>query len=189
MRASLGKGDWLIGITGQDLQGRIKRPVSERRILYVMKIDKRRDLDTYYHEYPKKRPKPSGTPIEMAGDAFYRLQNGSLEHIETDNHNWREVIIQDVKGDLVFISKTFWYFGNNCRQFPEEKWAETLFNTFQKSALGLRYVRGGSGLQWNEDDIVQFLTWLPSTRGILGNPIDMDNGDSPSVCSSSCGQK
>jgi len=190
MRARLGTGDWIMGLTGTRLQQKIGQAASDRRVVYVMRIDGCMDLDTYYQQHPEKRPKKSGSPIQIAGDAFYRKNsNGNLHHTkETEDHIGEEIEAQDIKGNRVFMGKTFWYFGSQCRALSGGKWSETLIENFNHCARSIRYVRGGSGLQWTENDIKQFLSWIPDKPGIYENPIDWNMSSESNKSSCGCGR-
>ncbi len=175
MRANLGSGDYLVGMSSRTLMHR--HGWYEPRILYAMKIDSVLDLDDYYAKYPAKRGDSNGSSIEQVGDAIYKKNDsGDLEHIkESEEHLGLEE--QDINGNRVFIGKTYWHFGAKITSLPDGNWAQILSHSFR----GIRYIyntQNRSNSRWSDADLEQFLGWLNRyPKGIIGMPVDMTSVD------------
>ncbi|MBU2806904.1 hypothetical protein HF285_01040 [Acidithiobacillus ferrooxidans F221] len=171
MRARLSSGDYIIGTASDQISKR--HGWDTRRVVYVMMVDKVMDLDIYYHEHPEKRGNSSGSEIDKVGDAIYRNDdNGVLYHVpESEEHLGLEH--QDIRGNRVFLGRTFWHFGSKSPTLPDENWAHTIPHSFR----GIRYIYDTETPQnrtWSDAEHDKFLAWLKNfEKGLIGMPADM----------------
>ena len=155
MNAGLERGDWLIGNSDR---------ADGNRLVYAMCISEVLDMDDYFHDarFQSKKPNQSGTPDEQCGDNFYFKENGHWQRLPSHFHNAPEAFKKDLgkhlTGRPVFVSKRFYYFGENPVVIP--------------SRLE-RVVRKVQGIQYTEGHLADdFMTWLEAnyTPGIHGSP-------------------
>lgn len=191
VRAKLEKDDWIIGIAGAELQGRMGAQKDQRRLVYAMKIDKCLKLGEYYDsaDYKLKIPKLKGSKEVMCGDNFYRLADGKLEHTrQTREHEGLQE--QDSKGDRVFIGKTFYYFGSSAPEIPQTKqWGEKLVRQLKRRSVGITYIQGGSIKNpWEENDFREFSDFLHENNlNHIPPPIDFERWKSEPEEQPTCG--
>lgn len=163
MRAHLQRGDWVVGVAGKALRERTGRP-DQWRLVYAMKIRECITLGEYFESplYEAKKPKWNGLSEDMCGDNFYAqnpAEGGRLSHTgATEEHKGIED--QDCGGNRVFIGDEYYYFGSLAPVLPTDAWGEKLKSRFKKSSVGLRYMLGGSGVQWSNTDFLRFLSFL-----------------------------
>lgn len=181
MRARLTTGDWIVGVAGKSLRERIGRS-DQWRLVYAMKIREVLTLKEYFESpsYQFKKPKWNGVSAEMCGDNFYApcLKRGNgLRHTgATEEHKGLEE--KDCRGNRVFIGAESYYFGSLAPEFPSEIWGKKLRTKFENSAVGLRYMRGGSGDQWTDNDLKRFITFLEEGKvETCPVPINFDHWD------------
>ncbi|MBU1215708.1 MAG: hypothetical protein KKA63_10765 [Gammaproteobacteria bacterium] len=185
LNANLGNGDYIVGVAGAEIRSRLNTP-NEWRLIYAMQIDKRITLDEYYRSsvYKSKIPKRSGPREVMCGDNFYKLSGEELVHTgESTDHDWREAIEKDCKGNRVFIGKGFLYFGKDAEPFPETDWATKLKNQLTYKPRGVSYIFGGRGRHlWTIDDLKSFKLFFSCHASPIpkNNPVDFDNWKSES---------
>ena len=194
MRANLGFDDWIVGIAGLGLRSRLGK-ADQWRMIYAMKIDHQRDLDSYYKDlaFREKRPKLIGSRIEMCGDNFYRRTPEGLQHTRcTSDHQDADIEKQDTYGNRVFIATEFYYFGSLAVELPQnESWSKLIIQKFQSCAVGLRYLRGGSSRErWGADDFQAFQDFLVRHQlDVIPNPTDfplLDNSTTQDTFPSKC---
>lgn len=192
-RSRLKKDDWIIGLAGAEIKKQCAEQdkIDRHRIVYAMKIDDVLTLGDYYNQYPQKRAKRNGTPIERMGDAIYKKVDDNLIHTkDSDEHDWAEVHKQDIYGNRVFIGHEFWHFGNQCQKLPEKvAWADKLQMPFAGGSIGIKYIMGGSNpsYQWTQQNLNEFKSWLSGENGLIGHPIHMDENCKKDSTNHSCG--
>ena len=157
MNAGLERGDWLIGNSDR---------ADGNRLVYAMCIAEVLDMDDYFHDarFQAKKPNPAGTLEEQCGDNIYYKENGCWRRLPSRFHNVPEAFKKDLgkhlNGRPVFVSKRFYYFGENPVVIP--------------SRLE-RIVRKVQGIQYTEGHLADdFMTWLEANHppGIHGSPRD-----------------
>lgn len=176
--ANLKQGDFIVGIAGTRLRAKLKSP-NKWRLVYVMKVDKRITLNEYFDEYESKRPKLSGSKIEMCGDNFYK----NLIHTrQTEEHTstipGTGIEKQDCDGNRVFIGREFVYFGSSAPVIPtDHHWGLKLVRQLTKRAVGTTYIFGGTCDEpWNTADLEEFKTYLSANNKMdyIPDPIDFE---------------
>lgn len=103
--------------------------------------------------------------MQMYGDNFYhtvdeRMVQEPSAHSNPDLEQRIKLYNKDVKGKRVLLSKTFYYFGDNCPLIPTE------LQTICSSGRAYKYKK------ITEEQIRAFVSWLESnyTVGIHGDP-------------------
>lgn len=192
VRANLKANDYIIGVAGVRLRQKLNLPSDSRRIIYAMKIDEIKDLNSYYDspDYKSKIPKLHGSKIEKCGDNFYKFFNEKLTHTgETTAHVGSDINRQDCNGNRVFIGKNFTYFGSSAPEIPVSKaWGEKLIQQLTKRSLNVTYILGGRCSEpWSTSDLEEFKQFLIDNRiDSTPNPIDFDLWKNDPETNSSC---
>jgi hypothetical protein len=117
---------WVVGLAGAELRDR-----PYRSLVFVMQVTDVLDFESYYDEYPQKRPvlRPPTTPADPAwhGDAIYTGTDPatarqlapsahSCGEAEDDSTKWH-----DLGGCYVLVSDRFVYFGPDAPYLPIEE--------------------------------------------------------------------
>lgn len=117
---------WVVGLAGVGLSGRPRRSV-----VFVMQVTDVLDFESYFAEYPQKRParRPPATPADWAwhGDAIYTGNDPATARqlapsahyngeAEDEGNKWR-----DLGGRYVLVSDHFVYFGPDAPYLPIEE--------------------------------------------------------------------
>lgn len=153
-------GDWLVGT------GSVSRK-NVGRLIYAMKVEEIISFDEYWNDprFQYKKPYLKGTLVQMYGDNFYhtvdeRMVQEPSAHSNPDLEQRIKLYNKDVRGKRVLLSKTFYYFGDNCPLIPAE------LQTICSSGRAYKYK------QITEEQINSFVSWLESnyTVGIHGDP-------------------
>lgn len=153
-------GDWLVGTGSVSMK-------NEGRLIYAMKVEEIISFDEYWNDprFQYKKPYLKGTLVQMYGDNFYhtvdeRMVQEPSAHSNPDLEQRIKLYNKDVKGKRVLLSKTFYYFGDNCPLIPTE------LQTICSSGRAYKYKK------ITEEQIKSFLSWLESnyTVGIHGDP-------------------
>lgn len=153
-------GDWLVGTGSVSMK-------NEGRLIYAMKVEKIISFDEYWNDprFQYKKPYLKGTLVQMYGDNFYhtvdeRMVQEPSAHSNPDLEQRIKLYNKDVKGKRVLLSKTFYYFGDNCPLIPTE------LQTICSSGRAYKYKK------ITEEQIKSFVSWLESnyTVGIHGDP-------------------
>lgn len=137
-RAKLLKGDLIVGCF------RSGQPV---RVVYVMEVAEVLDLDHYYRDdrFGVKKPLKDGTWEEQAGDNIYFSKDGEwcqdanaqfhqMTPLDPARHK-KPVWLKDVRGNRVFISKRFVYFGEKAKRLPPK------FVRYLPATQGIKYLK------------------------------------------------
>ena len=150
-------GDWFLGTT-----------TSERgnKLLYAMDVFERLHFDTYFKDprFEKKKPVVDGTWRQQCGDNMYFKDSaGNWKQHPSLFHRDKEEIRKDLENPYVFISKKFYYFGNNAPEIPTE------FHS-------LIWKRQGCKCDHNSNIVKSFIKWLKNNfqSGRNGEPIDRE---------------
>lgn len=153
-------GDWLVGTGSVSMK-------NEGRLIYAMKVEEIISFDEYWNapRFQYKKPYLKGTLVQMYGDNFYhtvdeRMVQEPSAHSNPDLEQRIKLYNKDVKGKRVLLSKTFYYFGDNCPLIPTE------LQTICSSGRAYKYKK------ITEEQIKSFVSWLESnyTVGIHGDP-------------------
>lgn len=153
-------GDWLVGTGSVSMK-------NEGRLIYAMKVEEIISFDEYWNDprFQYKKPYLKGTLVQMYGDNFYhtvdeRMVQEPSAHSNPDLEQRIKLYNKDVKGKRVLLSKTFYYFGDNCPLIPTE------LQTICSSGRAYKYKK------ITEKQIKSFVSWLESnyTVGIHGDP-------------------
>lgn len=153
-------GDWLVGTGSVSMK-------NEGRLIYAMKVEEIISFDEYWNDprFQYKKPYLKGTLVQMYGDNFYhtvdeRMVQEPSAHSNPDLEQRIKLYNKDVKGKRVLLSKTFYYFGDNCPLIP------TVLQTICSSGRAYKYKK------ITEEQIRAFVSWLESnyTVGIHGDP-------------------
>lgn len=153
-------GDWLVGTGSVSMK-------NEGRLIYAMKVEEIISFDEYWNDprFQYKKPYLKGTLVQMYGDNFYhtvdeRMVQEPSAHSNPDLEQRIKLYNKDVKGKRVLLSKTFYYFGDNCPLIPTE------LQTICSSGRAYKYKK------ITEEQIKSFVSWLESnyTVGIHGDP-------------------
>ena len=153
-------GDWLVGTGSVSMK-------NEGRLIYAMKVEEIISFDEYWNDprFQYKKPYLKGTLVQMYGDNFYhtvdeRMVQEPSAHSNPDLEQRIKLYNKDVRGKRVLLSKTFYYFGDNCPLIPAE------LQTICSSGRAYKYKK------ITEEQINSFVSWLESnyTVGIHGDP-------------------
>lgn len=153
-------GDWLVGTGSVSMK-------NEGRLIYAMKVEEIISFDEYWNDprFQYKKPYLKGTLVQMYGDNFYHIVDERMvqepsAHSNPDLEQRIKLYNKDVKGKRVLLSKTFYYFGDNCPLIPTE------LQTICSSGRAYKYKK------ITEEQIKSFVSWLESnyTVGIHGDP-------------------
>ncbi len=115
-------GDWIIGFGSAAKNSSLKN-----KIIYIMKVEKKITFNDYWNgeEYQCKKPVMNGSLKQNYGDNIYHCEND--EWIQVDSHHSLKDgtpnilnVNKDTSSNNVLISKTYWYFGKDAIDVPEE---------------------------------------------------------------------
>lgn len=98
-------GEWLAGFTSKGLNKKYK--VSDKKLIYLARIDDILPMESYWDKYPIKRSYPSS-------DNIYRNVNGSLVWVPNPFHKTEKEQKDDLDGMKVIISRNYFYFGEKA---------------------------------------------------------------------------
>ncbi len=119
-------GDWIIGIGSKALN-------NQNRIVFAMQVEEIMSFNNYWSDerFQNKKPKVNGSLVQMYGDNFYHYDENPKKWIQENSAHSNEKgklnkdhLKRDVDGKKVLISQTFYYFGNNAIEIPEELFYE-----------------------------------------------------------------
>lgn len=175
-------GDWIVGFGSKSMHNLGK-------MIYAMRIDDILTFDQYYDDlrYQCKKPVKTGSLVQMYGDNVYhsdKSNNPPRQYIQDEcahsHDDWsfyKEHYDRDIKSDKVLLSNTFYYFGNNCIDIPNE---------FSYIRLGNNDVRGNmtyTDLKGEDVKIKAFVEWLENnySKGIHGDPCNWKEFNLPKL--------
>lgn len=168
---SLQLGDWVVG-TGSVAMGNVGH------LIFVMKVEEILTFDEYWDDsrFQYKKPVLNGTLVQMYGDNFYHTVDGRIvqepgAHSNPDIIQRQKLFNKDVSGKRVLLSKTFYYFGNNCPLIPDE------LQQICSSGRPIKY------RTITEDTIGAFVSWVEHnfTMGIHGDPCNWKKFNLPKL--------
>jgi hypothetical protein len=155
MKANLKKGDCIVGCFRSGLPP---------RVVYIMQIDEIMTFNDYYHDrrFVCKKPSKKSWITEIGDNIYYMDETGKLrQDKKTQYHNDVEVKKKDMRGNKVFISKNFVYFGEKAKTLPDE------FTNLLPKTQGIKY------LCCDKPVCDRFIRWAKSKgAGIQGKPRD-----------------
>ena len=122
IRKSAKVGDWVIGFGST-----AKNSVLKNKIIYIMKVEKKITFNQYWNgkEYQCKKPVMNGSLKQNYGDNIYHYENNLWVQVDS-HHSLKDGtpnilnVNKDTSSDNVLISKTFWYFGKDAIEVPDE---------------------------------------------------------------------
>ncbi len=108
-------GEWIAGFSSKSLNG---SDVGKEKLIYIMKIEEKISFSKYFKDprFTTKKPKNEEEYIYAVGDNIYYEGKQVIRSI----FHGKEDIENDIKGQFVLISKTFWYFGKCALEVSEE---------------------------------------------------------------------
>lgn len=154
----LTEGDWLVGLSS----------VSEgSRLIYAMRLTRPIISFDEYHSEPafaRKKPRFDSGWQDACGDNIYhRSSDGTWIQERTLFHRDAGSRQQDTDHPHVYVSRHYYYFGENAVVLPDQ-------------LRGL--IRGRQGTKCSHPDalVLAFVNWLESEHslGVHGNPRDLD---------------
>lgn len=173
--ARLNPGDVIVGVEANDLIDRRRKQKGEsstrqRCLIYYMKISEVVDLNRYFNggRFNAKKPDArSRSYVKRRGDnAYFMNSKGQWDwipgHDHTDKGRITEEIKKDIKGNRVFISNEFYYFGDKELPFPKE------FERYLPPTQGIKYFPSGLSVL---DEYVANASKRFRKKGRIGNPI------------------
>lgn len=139
-------------------------------LLYWMEISEVLNYNDYFNDlrFQKKKSNLEGSWESKYGDNIYYQDNeGNWKQIPTLNHSDTSAFNQDTRNPVVFIGKTFSYFGQNA--YCEGNKLPIKLSQVLKKGKGIKYTRDSDPL------FKDFISWLKSMDlGKHGNPRDMN---------------
>ncbi len=167
MNARIEEGDYIAGFFTS---------TGEPHLVYYMRVDDVLDYDEYFKgtRFQRKKPNLHGSWIERCGDNIYHLDlSGNWVRKKGLYHQENENFEQDTRYAIVYIGRTFAYFGEEAYS-PHNRLAPTL-QVALKKGQGIKYTRE------SDSHFAGYLDWLQSkTAGRHGDPRDRER---PRSCS------
>jgi hypothetical protein len=157
--ARLAPGDWIVAHSSA---------ASGQKLVYAMRLTKVLDMQSYFTNYPQKRPVPNGTYEQQCGDNLYFREGDRWARVPSAEHNSVDCFVAD-RGRPVFLSEgeeNYWYFGAGNTSRELQGFADR-FPWLIKDRQGFSYV-------YDEQQIAAFVSWLDALgkRGLIGEPRD-----------------
>ncbi len=157
----LSKGDWIMGT--EDIN-------RGNKLIYAMEVDEVLNFNKYFNDkrFEAKKPTATGSWRSTCGDnIYYKDHHDQWTRVRSPHHNTEELFYKDTKNPFVFISKHFYYFGENAK-------------IIESAYSSLIWTRQGCKCDHNLDVVRAFCDWLKANYrpGIHGIPIDRDKRNS-----------
>lgn len=173
MRANLHPGDVIVGVEGEALikdriASRGEETTPSRCIVFYMTISEVMDLDSYFRDkrFQAKIPKPdSRNYSKRVGDNVYWREGNEFLAIPGNKHDDPGSFEKDTKGDIVYIAKEFYYFGDLEVPFPSK------FESYIPNPRGIKYYKYPLP---ELDEYVCKASRQFGKKGHIGNPISRD---------------
>jgi hypothetical protein len=144
-------GDWVVG-NGS------KSTVGNEKMAYAMSITEKLSFDEYAEDarFGYKIPS-SGIGQERGDNIYVKDRNGGWKQRAPTYHTEKQMDA-DLRGEYVFISNHFFYFGSNAVLVPER------FQGLMSTGRWYRHVFG--------PEVADFVEWLRATYtpGVHGKP-------------------
>lgn len=161
-------GDWIVGL-GSIAMG------NEGHIIYAMKVEEILTFDQYWNDrrFICKKPVLNGSLVQMYGDNVYHHNlevEGYIQepcaHSNNDGTVNEGHLRRDTRCEKVLISRTFYYFGENCPLLPIQ-FAYINFSEGNRRG-NMQYL----DLAGHDTEINAFVNWLEEEygQGIHGDP-------------------
>jgi hypothetical protein len=154
----LSSGDWLMG------HAAAKRG---QGLIYAMEVFEAPGFDAYYNDqrFECKKPRFDRTWKEACGDNIYHRDCDGKWVQDRSPFHGPDNLDQDTQYPAVFVSKHFYYFGENAPAVPRE-------------FASLIWGRCGCKCSHVGETAEGFVAWLRATfsPGVLGNPRDLERG-------------
>lgn len=165
----LSPNDWIIGTRPRSLGG---------KLIYAMKISEKIHFQNYFNDkrFQKKKPNLSGSWKDKCGDNIYSLDgNDQWKQLPVLYHNTHKQVLQDTKYPYAYVSKHFYYFGENAIEIPD-KFSELIRDRHgckcnHQPAVMAKFV------DWIEEKLPIGVQGLPADRHYFIEPLD------ESICS------
>lgn len=178
----LRQGDFVIGF-GSKTMGNLGK------MIYAMRVDEILTFDQYYVDprYQCKKPIKNGSLVQMYGDNVYHTDTSKnaerkfiQDHCAHSHDDWsfyQEHYDRDTRCDRVLLSKTFYYFGDQCIDIPDE------FSDIRLSDTDMRGNMKYTDLEGQDAIIMAFIEWLAANYepGIHGDPCNWKEYNLPKL--------
>lgn len=158
------QGDWIVGFTNA---------ARGNKLVFAMEVLERIHFNDYFTDprFQRKKPLMTGTWRQRCGDNIYWQDENIWCQLDSPYHYSKEDLRKDTKHPYAFVSKHFYYLGNDAIQTPKQ------FDSLIWKKQGCKY---------NHDAtiVINFLKWLDKNHspGRHGEPMD---GEMESKCCSS----
>lgn len=167
-RIKMVAGDWIMAHASKS-QG--------HGLIYAMKVSEVLNFEQYFADarFEYKKPRFDKTWQEKRGDNIYHKVDGNWQQIPSKYHRDPIDKKKDIRGNRVYISESFYYFGDQ---------AQPLLYEFE----ALKQTRQGCRTNHDPALVDTFIAWLTSNHspGRSGNPrdavIEPTQDDSTSAC-------
>lgn len=155
-------GDWIVGFTNA---------ARGNKLVFGMEVLQSIHFNDYIDDprFQRKKPKLTGTWRQRCGDNIYWQEGDQWCQLNSPYHYSKKDLRKDTRHPYVFVSKEYFYFGENAISVPKE------FDT-------LIWKRRGCKSDHDETLVRKFLKWLKQNHspGLYGEP--MDNEIESSCC-------
>ncbi len=154
-------GDWIFG-TGSKKIGKLNH------LIFAMKVEGIISFNEYWNDkrFQYKKPVLNGSLIQIFGDNFYHLDKEGKNWIQEESAHSKvdkeRHMENDLSGENVLFSKSFYYFGGKAPKIPEK---------FKSLCNEGRNMKSSS---IDSEIATQFLEWMKNQFdfGIHGDPIN-----------------
>ncbi len=172
-------GDWIVGLGSVSMK-------NEGHIIYAMRVEEKLTFDQYWEDrrFICKKPDMNGSLVQMYGDNVYHTDPNThcfiqepCAHSKDDNSTNREHLERDTKSKNVLISRTFYYFGDQCPIIPPQF---AYINFSEGNTRGnMQYL----DLSDHDAEINAFVDWLEQNhgQGIHGDPCNWHKFKRPPI--------
>jgi hypothetical protein len=148
------QGDWIIGFTNV---------ARGNKLVFAMEVLQTLHFNDYFNapRFQRKKPKLNGTWRQRCGDNIYWQEGERWCQLGSPYHYSKKDLRKDTKYPYVFVSKNYFYFGNNAILVP-------------KTYDSLIWKRQGCKSDHDESVVKKFLKWLKRNHspGRQGEPMD-----------------
>jgi hypothetical protein len=133
-----------------------------------MRLTQVLDMQTYFTNFPEKRPVRNGSYEQQCGDNLYFRDGDRWARLPSAEHNTEQDFAKD-RGRPVFLAdgtENYWYFGAGSKLCKLDGFTDR-FPWLLKDRQGFSYI-------YDERRIAAFATWLDEfgQRGLIGQPRD-----------------
>lgn len=150
------QGDWIVGFSNAN---------RGNKLVFAMEVHQRTHFNDYIKDsrFQRKKPVVNGTWRQRCGDNIYWNENEKWCQLVSPYHFSKKDLRKDTKHPQAFISKHFFYFGENAITIPPE---------FES----LIWPRQGCKFKHDPNVVKMFLEWLHKKQvpGKHGEPMDRE---------------